>query len=547
MEATPLPLPSLDDWAERFGAALHTQRARVREFVGAQQARLQRAETQLSEQLQSLCDELSRETQQSQLTRREIEQRQAELSQEMESLERLRQQLAARQTEWERLNEQTSRQQAELAEQWQRQQAEWDRRQAALAEIERELDQRQTALAEQGRAAAAESAGRAAQQAEIEALRQRLEARQAELDSQQAQLAERIAQTEAQRRRLARELQERHTTQMREISRLRDQTDRHDSRELDDWRRRAAESEARAAELAGQIETLRGESRRQQSAADMAASGGENNSGLVLQLKSEAQRLQAERDAALAQLDEAQQRAATAEQRLTEALAAEPVGAEDQADYHRRYELAMDDLKEMKARNAEMQRELSRLRSADSPKAPAAPGGVLNWEMEKQRILAALESAGDDGDEKARHDRVNVQEIVSRTDRLLAEKDRLLAEKECEIEELKHLLQDQSGHLGAVAVGAAAFGEFLDQDAVVQEHREHLQRLQASLEEKLRQAEIDISLERAKLARDRAKLEEQLRAMEASPPPAPEDTGKGEKPTRGRWLARMGLKGNEET
>ena len=114
-----------------------------------------------------------------------------------------------------------------------------------------------------------------------------------------------------------------------------------------------------------------------------------------------------------------------------------------------------------------------------------------------------------------------------------------------EIEELQRLLQDQSGNLGSVAVGAAALGEMFDQDEIIREERENLKQLQAQWEEKLRKAEIDLSVERAKIARERAELEERLHG--GSPEEASEDdeedgSGKG----GGRWLARLGLKDEEK-
>ena len=114
---------------------------------------------------------------------------------------------------------------------------------------------------------------------------------------------------------------------------------------------------------------------------------------------------------------------------------------------------------------------------------------------------------------------------------------------------MKKVLGHQSDNLGSVAVGAAALGEMFDKDAIVQEERENLKRVQEEWREKLRQAEIDISMERAKIARERAQLEERLRALESQAVIAaekPSETDKEGKPVRGRWLARLGLKeGNE--
>lgn len=170
--------------------------------------------------------------------------------------------------------------------------------------------------------------------------------------------------------------------------------------------------------------------------------------------------------------------------------------------------------------------------------ASPAPPAALDWEAEKRRILAALEA--EEGDGSPADGRPNeavlaeLQEIVRRTDMLVAEKDR-------EIAELKQLLQDQSANLGTVAVGAAAIGELLEADAIVREEREKLRLLQEEWREKLRAAEIEISVERAKLARQRAELEEMLRENRL---PNPDNAGpaKADTPQTGRWLARLGLK-----
>ena len=81
------------------------------------------------------------------------------------------------------------------------------------------------------------------------------------------------------------------------------------------------------------------------------------------------------------------------------------------------------------------------------------------------------------------------------------------------------------------------------------QERAKLAELQDQWKSKLRQAEIDISVERAKITRDRAEIEDKLAAYEkerskhaadGGSPDGP--NGGAKKPTRGRWLARLGLK-----
>jgi len=208
----------------------------------------------------------------------------------------------------------------------------------------------------------------------------------------------------------------------------------------------------------------------------------------------------------------------------------------------------MEDVHELQAKNAELQEKL-KAAQAGARSAPAVSGGGLDWEAEKQRILMELESDFDEGDsedeeadEERKAERLKIEKVVERTDKILAAKDQ-------EIAELKQLLENQSGSLGSMAVGAAALGEMLDNDAVIQEERENLKRIQEELNAKLRKAEVDISLERAKIGRERAELEERLRAFEqqgGKKDDTPESTDRAGTPTRGRWRARLGLSSGDE-
>ena len=161
--------------------------------------------------------------------------------------------------------------------------------------------------------------------------------------------------------------------------------------------------------------------------------------------------------------------------------------------------------------------------------------GGLDWESEKRRILAALESEGEAEGDASGARRLEVEQIIRTTDQAIGDKER-------EIAELKHLLENQSSNLGSVAVGAAALGSILDADNIVCEERENLSRLQAEWRDKLRQAEIEISVERAKLARQRAELEERARTLTIQPQrPQSDPEAKPEPPVRGRWRESAGF------
>ena len=224
------------------------------------------------------------------------------------------------------------------------------------------------------------------------------------------------------------------------------------------------------------------------------------------------------------------------EQRQAE-LTASPAPEDD--DLRRRYEMAMEDIRELRAKNEEIERKLAETRAA-GVRAEAVPAEKLDWEAQKRRLLATLEADFEENDDQDAEGRLKIEEVIETTNRIVADRER-------EVDELKQLLREQSGQVGSVAVGAAMFGEMLDQDAIVQEERANLKQLQDELREKLRKAEIEISIERAKFARDRVEMEEKLRAVGRHETPhrdAP--TPEASKPARGRWLSRLGLKEGDE-
>jgi len=347
-------------------------------------------------------------------------------------------------------------------------------------------------------------------QAEVEhvaELRRQLEERIGELAEQREQLATDRARTEAQRRRIAEEFKAQRASQLKELQRQRGEIERLETARLAEVGQELAELTGQRNDLARQVEDL-----------------------------------QADRDRLSGRLAQAE-----SESTSRRASADDLPTADD--DLRRRYEMAIDDLREIKARNAELEKQLAGAPASSRSAAPA-PGGVSDWEAEKARILAALESEFDESDAADQAERLKIEEVVQKTDRIIAEKNRQLAAKDDEIADLQRLLADQSSNLDGVAVGAAALGELLDQDAIIQEERENLRRLRAEWEEKLRQAEVDLSMERAKIARERAVVEEKLQAIQAasSPSEAQSESAHGaDKPARGRWLARLGLKDAEDS
>jgi hypothetical protein len=211
--------------------------------------------------------------------------------------------------------------------------------------------------------------------------------------------------------------------------------------------------------------------------------------------------------------------------------------ADGEDEYRQRYEMALDDLRELKANNALLQEQLSKAKATASTyaKQSRADQSTLDWESEKRRILAALESDLDENDSEQRAERLKIEDVLQTTERVIAEKDR-------EIQELKQRLEQSAG-TGPLDQMAAAMEQTLENDIIIQQERERLRQLEEQLQSRLCRAEIEISLERAKLARERAEIEERLRAagLDASKPAGDANATASEQPARGRWLSRLGL------
>ena len=203
-------------------------------------------------------------------------------------------------------------------------------------------------------------------------------------------------------------------------------------------------------------------------------------------------------------------------------------------ELQRRLEMAMSDLRELKARNQDLASQLSKGTTA----AVTALESADDWESQKRKLMAAWEQDCDVSIPQERANKMTVEGAIRITDQIVADRDR-------EIEELRRLLEQQSGNIGNVAVGAAAIAQMFDQDELIVSERENLKEMQDRLQQQLRDAEVQISVERAKLGRERSDMEERLRAFEKEKAKlgitetAIPDKGKGS--MRGQWLQRMGL------
>lgn len=199
----------------------------------------------------------------------------------------------------------------------------------------------------------------------------------------------------------------------------------------------------------------------------------------------------------------------------------------------RQIEQLEDELRQLQSENAELRQQLSSGPSMAASQTLSRQPASLSWEAQKQHILAALEADFDQDDKAKQSDRLRIEEVVRTTDEVIAAKN-------LEIQALQQRLKDLGVDASAVASDVAAANQVLDDDAIVQQERERLKVLQEQLREKLREAEIELAVERAKIARQQAELDDQLRKMAngaSEPPPASDASGQA----GGRWLSRMGL------
>lgn len=161
---------------------------------------------------------------------------------------------------------------------------------------------------------------------------------------------------------------------------------------------------------------------------------------------------------------------------------------------------------------------------------------ALTWEQRKEALMRQLD-AETESDEPCDPDKIlEIQSIIQKTDAEIQRRDQ-------EIQDLRHLLEQQAIAQNGMAIGVAAVAEMIESDAMIIAERLRLQEMQHDWEKKQRQAEIEMSLERAKLARERLELQEKSRTFEADhPPETAEEKSATKERGRGRWLARLGLR-----
>jgi DNA repair exonuclease SbcCD ATPase subunit len=212
-----------------------------------------------------------------------------------------------------------------------------------------------------------------------------------------------------------------------------------------------------------------------------------------------------------------------------------------------------DEVSELRQQNGDL---ASRVASSNVHRtvsdASSGCNDALSWEDRKKLILQQMEEEAFDADTfvsslqgESEEASENPSEFVRRLSAELESRCAELARRDEELQELRHLLDQQSGtREGGIAVGAAAIAEMIDADEFVQQERQRLQLLQEEWEEKFRQGEIEASLERAKLSRERqelaqkqSELEEQLAHIRRESRNTQETGASSSR----RWLVKLGL------
>ena len=198
------------------------------------------------------------------------------------------------------------------------------------------------------------------------------------------------------------------------------------------------------------------------------------------------------------------------------AAVAPTLESDETSELHDRIFDLEDQIQTLEQKNRDLESQVAAAKTRDNVESIIESDEALSWEDRKQRILQQMEDDSFDSDEFADSlgsqvgdrqagsgDPVLCDDPVQYIHRLNDE----LARRDQEISNLQHLLEQQSQTCEAgVSIGAAGIAEMIDSDELVREERERLQQLQTEWEEKFRQSEIEASLERAKLSRERREL-----------------------------------------
>ncbi|MEM9644861.1 MAG: hypothetical protein AAF989_07695 [Planctomycetota bacterium] len=137
-----------------------------------------------------------------------------------------------------------------------------------------------------------------------------------------------------------------------------------------------------------------------------------------------------------------------------------------------------------------------------------------------------------------------VEQLFTLVDQLqgdLNRRDEEIGELRCLLETREEPAEGIAGE--GLAVGASAIAQIFDGDELILEERNRLQTMQQEWDEKFRQAEIEASLERAKLSRERQELARKAEELDEQLEQAKQALENSRQPDgkKRRWLAELGL------
>jgi chromosome segregation ATPase len=238
--------------------------------------------------------------------------------------------------------------------------------------------------------------------------------------------------------------------------------------------------------------------------------------------------LREERDDLAAQVEELKNRP----------LPAADASDQEVADLQRRFEMAVDDVRQLRAEKERLEEQLA---SRSQGALNAASGdGEEKWEDLKRRLLMSLEDEAGEVTEERREERASIEHTIRITDDVVASKDR-------EIIELRKQVEHAASAASAEQDAPNQHQGAMDADETIQQQRATLAQLEEELNDKLREAEMELSVERAKIAREQSELAEWRIELESLRDSLPKKGEAGANGTggKGRWFSKLGLGGDE--
>lgn len=227
-------------------------------------------------------------------------------------------------------------------------------------------------------------------------------------------------------------------------------------------------------------------------------------------------------------------------------VVAEPAEPADTESNRNRIEVLENEVSELTQQNSDLASQVASSNIQQTVTSSNGANEAISWEERKKLILNQMETDTFDADAfvsslATEKDVIQTpgEDPVGYVLRLNDE----LSRREEEIRDLQHLLESKSANSEeGVSIGAMAIAERIDSDDLVREEREKLQRLQNEWEEKFRQGEVEASLERAKLSRERRELVNKQSRLDAELESIRlKALQKSEKDGPRKWLDQLGL------